>query len=167
MATVTACARGGALPAPPRDAALQVKAGVFVSLHHRGELRGCIGHIEADQPLAALAGRMACAAACDDPRFPPLAADELDGLEVEVSVLEAPVAGSAKDFVTGRHGVIVTLGHARGLLLPQVATEMGWGAEQMLEGASRKAGLPRDAWRRPDAVIELFAVQIIGAAVPT
>ncbi len=140
---------------------------MFVSLHRRGELRGCIGHIEADQQLADLTGRMAVAAACDDPRFPPLGADELDGLEVEVSVLEPPVRGTAQEFVPGRHGVIVTLGRARGLLLPQVATELGWGAEQMLDGACRKAGLPKGAWRHPDAVIELFAVQVIGAAALT
>ena len=140
---------------------------MFVSLHRHGELRGCIGHLEADQPLAALTGRMAVAAATDDPRFPPLGADELDGLEVEVSVLEPPVRGTARDFVAGRHGVIVTIGRARGLLLPQVAVEMRWNAGQMLDGACRKAGLPGGAWKRPDAIIELFAVQIIGAPVHT
>ena len=164
-ATVAGAARGDRMPAAPPDRSLQVKAGVFVTLRRGGQLRGCIGHIEADTPLARITGAMARAAALDDPRFPPLGPTELDGLDVELSVLDARRPGTAEALVPGRDGVIVSRGRARGVLLPQVADEWGWGAAELLAGACRKAGLAPDAWRRQGAVIELFRVQIITAPV--
>ena len=161
MDTVAACARGGPEPDAPRDHALQTPAGVFVTLERSGELRGCIGHVEADTPLALVTGRMARAAACDDPRFPPVRAHELSDIEVELSVLSVPAAAPPEHLVVGRHGVIATRGRARALLLPQVAPRHGWTATDMLEAVCHKAGLPKGAWRHGDTTIELFEIQRI------
>ncbi len=163
--TVAACARGGPDPDAPRDRALQLPAGVFVTLERSGELRGCIGHIEADTPLALLTGRMARAAARDDPRFPPVRLHELADIGIELSVLSVPVAAAPGRVVVGRHGVIVTRGRARALLLPQVAPRYGWTSTDLLEAACHKAGLATDAWRRGGTTIELFEIQRIAGPV--
>lgn len=165
VAAVAASARREPEPAPPIERALMVRAGVFVTLERRGELRGCIGHIEADTPLAPLTGRMARAAACEDPRFPPVRPSELAGLDVELSVLGPPAPGGADELVVGRHGVIVTRGRHRALLLPQVAPRCGWTADDMLEAVCRKAGLPPDAWLADGTLVELFEVQRITGTV--
>ena len=122
--------------------------GAFVTLHSHGELRGCIGHIEANEPVGAVIARCAVAACSADPRFPPVAAAELADLDIELSLLGPlePIAGPA-DIEIGRHGLVIESGWHRGLLLPQVATEWGWDAETFLAHTCRKAGLPNDAWR--------------------
>ena len=104
---------------------------------------------------------MARAAACDDPRFPPVRAHELSDIEVELSVLSVPAAAPPEHLVVGRHGVIATRGRARALLLPQVAPRHGWTATDMLEAVCHKAGLPKGAWRHGDTTIELFEIQRI------
>ncbi len=123
--------------------------GAFVTLHKQGDLRGCIGHIEPIEPLGTVIPRCAVAACSSDPRFPPLAADEVDAIDIEISLLGAlePIRGS-QDIVVGRHGLVVARGWQRGLLLPQVATEWNWDAEAFLARTCQKAGLPRDAWQR-------------------
>jgi AmmeMemoRadiSam system protein A len=123
--------------------------GAFVSLHNGAELRGCIGHIEANEPLAIVVPRCAVAACSADPRFPAVTASELPQLEIELSLLGPleRIAGAA-DIEIGRHGLVVGEGWNRGLLLPQVATEWGWDAETFLAHTCHKAGLPRDAWRK-------------------
>src|SRR5256885_10100369 len=102
----------------------ECEGGAFVTLHKHGELRGCIGHIEADQPLGRVVPRCAVAAASTDPRFPAVSLAEISELEIEISLLgplEA-ITGPA-DIVVGRHGLVVEREWHRGLLLPQVATE--------------------------------------------
>jgi AmmeMemoRadiSam system protein A len=122
--------------------------GAFVSVHNRGDLRGCIGHIEANEPLGVVVPRCAVAACSADPRFPAVSAAELPELEIELSLLGPlePIAGAA-DVEIGRHGLVVELGWNRGLLLPQVAAEWGWDAVTFLAHTCHKAGLPRDAWK--------------------
>lgn len=124
------------------------RGGAFVSIHKRGDLRGCIGHLEADGPLAGIVARCAVAACSADPRFPALTADELDAVDLEVSLLGPlePIA-LADAIEIGRHGLVVEMGSRRGLLLPQVATEWGWDRETFLAHTCRKAGLPADAWK--------------------
>jgi hypothetical protein len=124
------------------------RGGAFVTLHKHGDLRGCIGHVEADQPLGRVIPRCAVAAASTDPRFPPVSLAEVPDLQIEISLLGAlePIAGPG-DIVIGRHGLVVERDWHRGLLLPQVAIEWEWDAETFLSQTCHKAGLPADAWK--------------------
>src|SRR5262249_12021570 len=123
------------------------RAGAFVTLHCKGELRGCIGHVGTDRTLAQVIGDCAFAACSADPRFPPVAAAELDALRIEVSILSPFESVSGLDeVIAGRHGLVAERGSQRGLLLPQVATEHGWDAATLAANTCLKAGLPRDAW---------------------
>ena len=162
-ATVEASVRGRRLPALPRLPELEELRGVFVSLHERGELRGCLGHIEPDLPVGEAVRRMAVAASRDDPRFPPVAPDELEHLEVEVSVLSPAVRVRPEDVEPGRDGLIVQRGPRMGVLLPQVAVEQGWDRTAFLRGVCRKASLPADAWREPATELYAFRAQVVPA----
>ena len=131
--------------------------GVFVTLKKRGNLRGCIGRMIPDRPLAELVGAMALQSAFEDPRFPPVTARELADLEVEISVLTPmkQVAGP-NDIVVGRDGVLLQQKGRSAVFLPQVAPEQGWGRDEMLDNLSCKAGLPAKAWREPGACFLTF-----------
>jgi AmmeMemoRadiSam system protein B/AmmeMemoRadiSam system protein A len=122
--------------------------GVFVTLKKRGNLRGCIGRMTADRPLAELVGAMALEAAFADPRFSPVTLRELPALEVEISVLTPmrQVSGP-DDIVVGRDGVLIKKGGRSAVFLPQVAPEQGWKRDEMLDHLSMKAGMPAGAWR--------------------
>ena len=146
----------------PQSATLARPGGAFVTLHKRGDLRGCIGHIEPTEPLATVVPRCAVAACSSDPRFPPVEAIELDAIDIEISLLGPlePIAGP-QDIVVGRDGLVVQRGWQRGLLLPQVATEWGWDAETFLAHTCQKAGLPRDAWRK-GATVWRFEAEVFG-----
>jgi AmmeMemoRadiSam system protein B/AmmeMemoRadiSam system protein A len=123
--------------------------GAFVTLTKRGALRGCIGFIEPVAPLGRTIIQAAIYAATEDPRFPPVAASELQDLRIEISVL-TPLSeiDGPREVRVGTHGLVVERDGRRGLLLPQVAVENGWDRETFLDEASLKAGLPRDAWKR-------------------
>ena len=154
--------------APHDTAATTALAGAFVTLNHRGKkpgeagrLRACMGVIEAEQPLEEAVIQAAVWAA-RDPRFPPLRADELGALEIEVSILSPahPVADpNAID--VGVHGVILEKGGHRALFLPQVAAEQGWDRQTMLDHLALKAGLPAGGWRG-GAHFEVFTAQVFG-----
>jgi len=160
-ATVQALVRGRPLPRLPEDPELAAPRGVFVSLHREGALRGCLGRLEPDLPVGEAVRRMAVASSRDDPRFPPVAPDELEGLEVEVSVLSPAVRISAGDVVPGRDGLIVQRGPRMGVLLPQVAVEQGWDRTAFLRGVCQKALLPADAWRDGDTELYAFQAQVV------
>ena len=146
---LTASVTGQTMPAPGPSDLLARLAGAFVSLHKRGQLRGCIGHIEADEPLARVVARCAVAASNADPRFAPVAPDELLHIVIELSILGPlePIATSV-DIEIGRHGLVVEQGWNRGLLLPQVATEWKWDRDTFVAETCRKAGLPPDGWTK-------------------
>ncbi|HOX42840.1 MAG TPA: AmmeMemoRadiSam system protein A [Myxococcota bacterium] len=150
-------------PAEPTGARLAALAGAFVSLHAAGDLRGCIGTFVGRRPLVQTVQEMAVSAAFRDPRFPPLAADELAGLELEISVL-SPLRqiSDVSEIEVGRHGLYITRGLRAGVLLPQVATEFGWDREEFLAHTCMKAGLPPEAWREGGTRIELFEAQVFG-----
>lgn len=150
-----------ALPHADAPAALR-PGGAFVSLHRRGELRGCIGQIEATQPLGAVVCRCAIAAATEDPRFPSVTAAELNEIEIELSLLGGlePVE-RIEEIEVGRHGLVVEMGWHRGLLLPQVAIEWGWDRETFIARTCAKAGLPRDAWKH-GATLYKFEAEVFG-----
>src|SRR5262249_53932652 len=137
--------------------------GAFVSLHKQGELRGCIGHLISDLPLFETVKRMAIAAATQDYRFSPLRADEITLIDIEISVLSPfREMRNLQEIHVGRHGLMITQGQRRGLLLPQVATEYGWTREEFLSHTCLKAGLPPDAWMNESSKIEIFSAQVFG-----
>jgi uncharacterized protein len=150
------------LPAPDLSGAMGRPGGAFVSLHKHGELRGCIGHIEADAPLGSTIVSCAVAAATEDPRFPPLVTAELADIDIELSLL-GPLQsiGGPEDIEIGRDGLVVEQGWHRGLLLPQVATEWQWDAETFLAHTCRKAGLSADAWKQ-GARLWRFEAEVFG-----
>ncbi|MBM3310082.1 MAG: AmmeMemoRadiSam system protein A [Candidatus Aminicenantes bacterium] len=146
------------------DEALLADRGAFVTLKAGGELRGCIGYPIPTKPLAETVVEMAIAAATQDFRFAPLRAEELERLEIEISVLTVPrPAKDASEVEVGRHGIIVSKDFQRGLLLPQVPAEYGWDRETFLRHGCLKAGLPADAWRK-GAAIEVFEAQVFSEA---
>lgn len=163
--TVTAYIRG---QSPPKaedlpDAAHQIGA-CFVTLQNHGELRGCIGNMEARGPLWEAVLQNAVNA-CQDPRFTsnPVTLGELPQIDIEISRLTPmkPIA-SPQEVIIGRHGLFVELGGWRGVLLPQVAYERGWTRPEFLAQVCRKAGLPADAWRKPEAKLYTFEAEVFG-----
>jgi hypothetical protein len=148
--------RAGVVDGQP-SAGMEEPAAAFVTIHEHGQLRGCIGLMRFEYPLWQNVRDAAAAAALDDPRFLPVDESELPALELEVSVLDPPVQlPDPAGFVAGRHGIVVERGMRRALLLPQVATEMGWDETQMLEAVCRKANLPGDSWRDPSTKLSVF-----------
>lgn len=148
------------------EAGLTEPAGAFVSLHRHGDLRGCIGTFQAELPVARTVREMAVAAATRDPRFAPVSPDELADLEIEISVLGAPRPARPEEVTVGRHGLLVSRDWQRGVLLPQVATDHRWSAEEFLAQTCRKAGLPADAWRDPGTRIEVFEAEVFAEERP-
>jgi AmmeMemoRadiSam system protein A len=147
-----------------RDFHDEAERGVFVTLHRRGQLRGCVGQIEACGPLGEVVERCAIAAAEEDPRFAPVKPGEVAELEIEISLLSPlePIAPAAIE--VGRHGLVVERGMQRGLLLPQVATERHWQWQRFLEETCVKAGLERDAWRSPATRTFAFTTEVFSEA---
>jgi AmmeMemoRadiSam system protein A len=138
-------------------------AGAFVSLHKKGQLRGCIGTFDTSQPVIKQVEEMAVAAATRDPRFRPVSQREVRDIDIEISVLTPPRTVTSTDEIqVGVHGLLVTRGYQRGVLLPQVATEYGWDRETFLVHTCRKAGLPDEAWQDPATVIQVFTAEVFG-----
>jgi AmmeMemoRadiSam system protein A len=135
---------------------MRVRAGLFVTLKvdagegapPGGKLRGCIGVMSSERPLYETVIETAPRAAIHDPRFPPLTADELDGVRLSLSILSPmePLAG-VEELEIGRHGLQLTRGMHRAVFLPQVPVEQGWDVGRYLEQLALKAGLPQDGWR--------------------
>ena len=140
--------------------ALSEPRGAFVTLHLAGNLRGCVGQVENPGPLGDVVARSAINAALNDTRFPPVRPEEMAQLEIEISVLSMPERILPEAIVAGRHGLLVVSGSARGLLLPQVASERNWTAGRLLEETCAKAGLRGDAWRDPATEIYGFTAEI-------
>lgn len=155
-------ATGGLLAYKPVHDRLREPAAVFVTLRVRdrrddtgkggerweaGDLRGCIGQVEAESPLYLAVQDAAVKAATTDPRFYPVRLDELANLVIEISVLSPmrPVE-SLNSIVIGQDGLLIIGNHRRGLLLPEVPLAYGWGREEFVRALCHKAGLPEDAW---------------------
>ncbi len=150
-------------PAPvvPNKPLYKEKRGVFVSLHKKGELRGCIGYIKGYKSLGDSIVEMAQAAAFRDPRFPALKADELEQIKLEISILGEliPIKGTT-EIEIGRDGLFIDHPQGSGLFLPQVATEWQWTAPVFLEQVCRKAGLSRTAWMDDEARLYRFEAAV-------
>jgi AmmeMemoRadiSam system protein A len=161
-AAITAHVSGLPAPQVEPDGALARPAGAFVTLYDGAALRGCVGHIEADRPLARVVARAAVAASTADPRFSPVSPTELSRIQIELSILGLLEAITAvEEIEIGRHGLVVEQGRMRGLLLPQVAVEWSWDVHTFIGQTCRKAGLPADAWRR-GADIWRFEAEVFG-----
>ncbi len=153
--------------ATPFPAELLEPRGVFTTLYLRGDLnrelhrqlRGCVGYAMPLAPLCRAVAETARAAAFDDSRFSPVTPEEAPLLEVSLSVLSRLFPIHPEAVEVGRHGLLISEGIRRGLLLPQVSAEYGWDRETFLEQTCRKAGLPLDAWRRA-ATIEAFTAEV-------
>ncbi len=148
-----------AVEEPPGS--LRERCGAFVTLLKAKRLRGCIGYVEAQKPLHQTVQECALAAALRDPRFEPVTPDELPALRLEISVLSPLEEISPEQIEVGRHGLMVSRGVQRGVLLPQVAVEWKWDRQRFLEETCLKAGMPPDAWRQ-GAKIQAFTAQVFG-----
>lgn len=140
---------------------LSAKLGVFVTLHKFGELRGCIGFVEGIKPLQDAVIEMAQSAAFNDPRFAPVSPEEVNDLELEISVL-SPIeeVNNIDGIEIGKHGLIIEQGFYKGLLLPQVAKENNWDRTEFLQHTCRKSGLPANAWQDDKTKIYFFSAEI-------
>jgi AmmeMemoRadiSam system protein A len=147
---------------PPAPLLADTCRGVFVTLRgSSGNLRGCIGNLSGGGTAwCEIVKRMALASAFEDPRFPPLRKDEIKGLSIEISVLSEFEEAGAEDVIPGKHGILIRRGYHSGLLLPQVATEQGWGREQFLSHGCLKAGLPPESWRQKDTILSIFTALV-------
>jgi uncharacterized protein len=150
----------------PTDGIFSERRGVFVTLRNNGHLRGCIGVVEADTQLGDSVARCAAGAALQDPRFAPMRVADLNHLQIEISLLSQPEPVAINAIEIGRHGLIVSSGGRRGLLLPQVAVEHHLDREQFLSETCRKAGLLRDAWRDARTQILGFTCDVFSDAEP-
>ena len=157
--------------APPLPPGLSDPRGVFTTLYLRGDLpsdlhrqlRGCVGYAVPVAPLYRAVAETARAAAFEDSRFLPVTKEEALKLEVSLSVLSLLFPIHPEAVEVGRHGLVISLGARRGLLLPQVSVEHGWDRETFLEQTCRKAGLPPDAWRKT-ATVEAFTAEVFADA---
>jgi len=145
----------------PQTGIFAERSGLFVSLHAGRKLRGCIGIIESPATLGENLVQSAADAALRDPRFSPVRLDEVDGLDIEVSLLSPMQPIRPEEVQIGRHGLLVERHGRRGLLLPQVATEHRLSREQFLAETCIKAGLQREAWREPETRIHGFECVIV------
>jgi AmmeMemoRadiSam system protein A len=144
----------------PQSGMLLEKRGVFVTLHARGRLRGCIGVIEPVEPLAESIARCAVGAALHDPRFSPVRGEEIPELRIELSLLSPLEPILPENIEIGKHGLLISQGSKRGLLLPQVAVEHKLAPDQFLEETCRKAGLNASAWQEADTRILGFTCDV-------
>jgi AmmeMemoRadiSam system protein B/AmmeMemoRadiSam system protein A len=153
---------GKKLEVSETDPILLEKMGAFVTLHEKGELRGCIGNMVGNQPLYLTIRDMAVQAAVGDPRFSPVGLTELKDIEIEISVLSPLERVDSADKITlGVDGVLIRRGFQSGVFLPQVATETGWSKEEFLSNlCAHKAGLPADAWKDKSSEIYIFTAEV-------
>lgn len=152
-------------PDPPGEdltETLNTRAGAFVSLYKDGNLRGCIGNFDDKMPLWEVIDRMTVSAALNDSRFSPVTAEEVDEIDIEISVL-SPMreVSDISQIVPGKHGIVIKKGGNSGTFLPQVAIKTGWGVEELLGHCSRdKAGIGWDGWK--DANIYIYEAFVFG-----
>jgi len=144
----------------PREGIFAERRDVFVTLHVRDRLQGCMGVIEANEPLGEAIVRCAASAALEDPRFAPMKAEQLGELSIEISLLSAMEPIAPESIEIGHHGLFVRLHAQRGLLLPQVAIKHRLTREQFLEETCRKAGLRREAWNDSEACLFGFTCEV-------
>ena len=163
-ATLVAAVTGGKRPDPSKyglTESLMEKRGAFVTLTIGGHLRGCIGYVLPEKPLYQTVMDNAVNAALEDPRFPSVTAEETKSIRIEISAMSPlETITDVSKIEVGKHGILISRGRFRGLLLPQVATESGWDREEFLRQTCRKANLLSDAWKDPASTIEIFSAEV-------
>lgn len=160
---LSVCVKGEEVKIPERLSKLTYEPmGVFVSLHTlEGKLRGCIGYLEGVKSLPEAIVEMTKAAATEDPRFDPVKEAELNDIVLEISLLSPLQKIDSPDAIeVGKHGLVISRGNEKGLLLPQVATENDWDKITFLEHTCEKARLPRDAWKSEETNISIFSAEV-------
>ena len=146
------------------DSVLNAEMGAFVTLHERGELRGCIGNLQGHGPFYLTVRDMAVEAATGDPRFNPITLEEMNDVDIEISTL-SPLEkiDDPEKIKVGKHGVLVRSGFTSGVYLPQVAVETKWNREQFMDSlCGQKAGMPEDAWKKGKCDIYIFTALVFG-----
>jgi AmmeMemoRadiSam system protein A len=154
------------LEAIPNSGIFTERRGAFVTLHIRSRLRGCIGMIERLDPLGEVVAHCAAGAALHDPRFAPVQSEEISQLQIEISLLSPVELILPANVEIGKHGLMISQGEKRGLLLPQVATEHKLSREQFLDETCRKAGLPPKAWQDSSTEVRAFTCEVFSEAPP-
>lgn len=139
---------------------LYEKRGIFVTLTKGGELRGCIGTLYGEKPLYEEICEVVLSSAFKDPRFPPLKPEELEEIEIEISLLSPFKKAKPEEVEVGKHGIYIKRGYFRGLLLPQVAKEHHWDRETFLRHGCLKAGLPENCLEDPETELYIFTAEV-------
>ncbi len=160
--SITSVVNGRELPeVEPKTENLKTPCGAFVTITINDNLRGCIGYVEPIKSLAETVNEVAAKSALEDPRFPPVEPNEVDKLEIEISVLSPlEIVKSVDEIKVGEHGIMIKRGWRRGLLLPQVAIEHNLTREEFLEHTCLKAGLYPDCWKEKETEIYIFTAII-------
>ena len=138
--------------------------GAFTTIYLQGQLRGCVGYVLPVISLYRAVAETARAAAFEDTRFAPVTLAEARSLEVSLSILSPLRVIKPEEVEIGLHGLVVSYGGRRGLLLPQVPVEHGWDRLTFIEQTCQKAGLPRDAWKN-GATLEAFTAEVFGDSI--
>ncbi|HTZ72461.1 MAG TPA: AmmeMemoRadiSam system protein A [Candidatus Aquilonibacter sp.] len=147
-----------------QDAGLRWPGGAFVTITRAGRLRGCIGQLPSGVAIIDVVAYCARAVASDDPRFPRVTPGELAEIEIEISALSPLSDINPEAIEPGKHGLFVSNGARRGILLPQVAVQFRWNGIRLLEATCEKAGLPRDAWKNPATRVQAFTAEVFAEA---
>jgi uncharacterized protein len=163
LAITEAVSHGQIVADIPAGGVFSEQRGVFVTLHVGNRLRGCVGVVDPEHSLGDSIVRCAASAALRDPRFPAIRSQELSHLHIEISLLSPPHAIRPEEIQIGTHGLLLLRGRHRGLLLPQVAVQHHLNAEQFLAETCRKAELPPDAWRDPEARLSGFTCEVFSS----
>jgi AmmeMemoRadiSam system protein A len=162
--SIRAALTGGRKPERPEGPGLEDERGAFVTLRRRADavLRGCVGLVRADRPLVDVVADVGVAAALRDDRFPPVVAEELPSLSIEISVLGPTFPVRPEEIALGEMGLLIRGRGRQGLLLPQVSREQGWDRDTFLERTCLKAGLGASAWREATTEIHAFRCVAFG-----
>ena len=145
----------------PESGLFTTKPGIFVTLHKKGDLRGCIGHIVGHDPLSKSLYDLAEASAFQDPRFNSLDKSELDEIKIEISLLSEPEQISRwQDIEIGKHGILIKKGYSQAVFLPQVAPEQGWDLETTLANLCQKAGLHSNAYKENEMEFYVYTATV-------
>ena len=166
QAVLEAVCHNRAVDPIPQEGVFERRCGVFVTLHVRKKLHGCIGMIEPREKLGASIVKCSVSAALEDPRFSRMRPEEAQEAEIEVSLLSPLEKIRLEEIVIGKHGLVVENGPRRGLLLPQVAVEHSLDREAFLRETCRKAGLPGEAWQNPETRLYGFTCELITESQP-